>query len=350
MTYTYLDLIAYFIIYSFLGWVLEVCIVAIKDRRFRNRGFVNLPFCVAYGIMMDLLIIIWPRLTQYPVFKMVVVFSIFVIVQSVAEVVTRRICRKMLWKFEDITPYNGQWRNLIVAILLSAVLWAAVELLHPLVLVFVAIVPDMVLKIFCWIIGSVLFVDFLLTLYIMYKDRGNQKINEYQQRHQEYQSRINGRIYEKVWNRIEKAYPNMETDPSVEENYVFAKGICLDKMVWVFLSSALIGDIIEMIYCRIVGGVWMSRSSVLYGPFSIVWGLGAVVLTLVLSKVADKEDRYIFLVGALIGGVYEYVCSLFTEIVLGTVFWDYSWMPFNIGGRTNLLYMIFWGICFVCFN
>ena len=88
----------------------------------------------------------------------------------------------------------------------------------------------------------------------------------------------------------------------------------------------------------------MSRSSVLYGPFSIVWGIGAVVLTLVLSRFAHKPDRYIFFIGALIGGVYEYGCSLFTEIVLGTVFWDYSWMPFNIGGRTNLLYMGFWGI------
>ena len=88
----------------------------------------------------------------------------------------------------------------------------------------------------------------------------------------------------------------------------------------------------------------MSRSSVLYGPFSIVWGIGAVVLTLVLSKFSKKEDRYIFIVGALLGGVYEYICSVFTEIVLGTTFWDYSWMPFNIGGRTNLLYMVFWGI------
>ena len=155
---------------------------------------------------------------------------------------------------------------------------------------------------------------------------------------------MNGRIYDRVWARIEKAYPNMESDPDEEEKYVFAKGFCLDKIIWVFLVSALLGDIIETFYCRAVAGVWMSRSSVLYGPFSIVWGLGAVVLTLVLSRFAHKADRYIFLVGALLGGVYEYVCSVFTEIVFGTVFWDYSYMPFNIGGRTNLLFMVFWGI------
>ena len=59
---------------------------------------------------------------------------------------------------------------------------------------------------------------------------------------------------------------------------------------------------------------------------------------------AGKEDRYIFLAGSVLGGVYEYLCSVFTEIFLGTTFWDYSDMPFNIGGRTNLLYCIFWGL------
>lgn len=44
------------------------------------------------------------------------------------------------------------------------------------------------------------------------------------------------------------------------------------------------------------------------------------------------------------GGVYEYSCSVFTEVVFGTTFWDYSHMPFNINGRINLLFCFFWGI------
>lgn len=136
----------------------------------------------------------------------------------------------------------------------------------------------------------------------------------------------------------------MRKERENQKGNIFAKGICLDKIIWVFLVSSLLGDVIETIYCRLFEGVWMSRSSVLYGPFSIVWGLGAVVLTMVLSRFAEKPRGRIFLIGALIGGVYEYVCSLFTEIFLGSVFWDYSWMPLNIGGRTNLLYMSFWGV------
>lgn len=49
----------------------------------------------------------------------------------------------------------------------------------------------------------------------------------------------------------------------------------------------------------------------------------------------------------LLGGAYEYFCSVFTELVFGKVFWDYSKIPFNLGGRINLLYCFFWGIAAV---
>lgn len=343
MTYTFLELLTFFIIYSFLGWVVEVSIIAIKDRRFRNRGFVNVPFCTMYGVIMSGLILIWPHITDHPIFKFVVAFVAFVVVQSVADFITNKICHRMVLKYEDITPYNGQWMNLLVAILFTIGLWAATELMHPFIYFIVDWMPEMILKIFCILVGTGIILDFALTLYIMLKNRGNQKVNAYQQREQEKQSDLNGQIYDKIWNRLNNAYPNIEEEIQTDR-HVFAQGICLDKIIWVFLVSALLGDIIETLYCYALDGAWMSRSSVLYGPFSIVWGIGAVVLTVVLSRFANKPDRYIFFIGALIGGVYEYGCSLFTELVFGTVFWDYSWMPFHIGGRTNLLYMGFWGI------
>lgn len=343
MSYTFLELLTFFILYSFFGWVVEVSIVAVKDRRFRNRGFVNLPFCTMYGVIMSLLIVVWPSMVSHPFYKFIVAFVSFVVVQSLAEFFTNRICHRMVLKYEDITPYNGQWLNLLVAVLFAIGLWAMTELVHPFLYFAVNWIPEWILKVFCVIVGTGIFLDFTLTLYIMVRNRENQKISTFQQREQEKQSNLNGRIYEKIWNRLNNAYPNIEDEPKAK-HHVFAEGICLDKLIWVFLVSALLGDSIETLYCRALDGVWMSRSSVLYGPFSIVWGIGAVVLTVVLSRFAHKPDRYIFLVGALIGGVYEYGCSLFTELVLGYVFWDYSWMPFNIGGRTNLLYMGFWGI------
>ena len=44
------------------------------------------------------------------------------------------------------------------------------------------------------------------------------------------------------------------------------------------------------------------------------------------------------------GGAYEYLCSvLFRTHFLGVSFWDYTGIPFNLGGRINLLYWFFLG-------
>lgn len=85
----------------------------------------------------------------------------------------------------------------------------------------------------------------------------------------------------------------------------------------------------------------------MWGPFSVVWGLAIALATMLLYKDRDRQDRHIFWVGFFLGGAYEYICSVFTEIVFGKVFWDYSAMPFNLGGRINLLYCFFWGIAAV---
>lgn len=76
-------------------------------------------------------------------------------------------------------------------------------------------------------------------------------------------------------------------------------------------------------------------------------GLAIALVTALLYKYKDKGDRFLFLTGTLLGGAYEYFCSVFTELVFGKVFWDYSKIPFNLGGRINLLYCFFWGIAAV---
>ena len=46
---TYYQIAAYFLIYSFLGWCLEVVYAAIKIGKVINRGFLNGPVCPVYG-------------------------------------------------------------------------------------------------------------------------------------------------------------------------------------------------------------------------------------------------------------------------------------------------------------
>ena len=79
---------------------------------------------------------------------------------------------------------------------------------------------------------------------------------------------------------------------------------------------------------------------------NIIWPSIALG-TAMLYRYKDRSDGFLFGVGTLLGGGYEYLCSVFTEMVFGKVFWDYSKLPFNLGGRINLLYCFFWGIAAV---
>ena len=74
-----------------------------------------------------------------------------------------------------------------------------------------------------------------------------------------------------------------------------------------------------------------------------VYGGGACMLTVALYKLYKLSDTLVFIIGAVIGAFFEYICSWAQETFLGTVSWDYSDMPLNIGGRTCLLYALFWG-------
>jgi Predicted membrane protein len=180
----------------------------------------------------------------------------------------------------------------------------------------------------------------------------NKSLTELTNDMQQFSNRLGQLIFNRVERRMIKAHPALilqadAIDLPAAATGTFAEGCGFHKLVWLFFISAFLGDMIETVFCLITSGVLMSRSSVVYGPFSIVWGLGVVVLSIMLHRYQDREDRYIFLFGTAMGGVYEYICSVFTELAFGTVFWDYSGIPFNLGGRINLLYCFFWGFASV---
>ena len=119
------------------------------------------------------------------------------------------------------------------------------------------------------------------------------------------------------------------------------------KLFWIFMLASLVGAAVEIVFVGLTTGTWMSRSGLLYGQFSAIWGLGAVLMTVLLHRLSGRNDRYIFLSGALLGGCYEFLCSWVGEKVFGVIFWDYSAFRFNLAGRVNLLYCLFWGMAAV---
>ncbi|MBQ8236577.1 MAG: putative ABC transporter permease [Oscillospiraceae bacterium] len=325
--YTLSELVLFGILYALLGWCVQTAIHAVRDARFVNPGFANLPLELHWGFLAAALLPVLPTLDDRPALQFLLVWVAVKCVREIARQFTR-----------EISPPRPRKVRFARHLAISASVWAVYLLIHPLLHALVTLVPDSVASVLAAILAAAVMADLACVILALKHRPVPHSADAVKDRTR----RFGDRICSTIRTRLERAYPGILDAHSPSP--VFARGICFDKLVWVFLISSFLGALIEMLYCRLTGGVWMNRSSVLYGPFSVVWGLGAVLLTVALRPLAGKADRHVFLAGFLIGGGYEYLCSVFTELVFGTVFWDYSWMPLNIGGRTNVLYCIFWGL------
>ncbi|MCL2776295.1 MAG: putative ABC transporter permease [Oscillospiraceae bacterium] len=138
--------------------------------------------------------------------------------------------------------------------------------------------------------------------------------------------------------------------PFAEYTAVMAshKKIDLYKSFWIFLIGSVVGFTVETIWCLITTGGIQSRSSMVIGPFTAIYGIGALALYLGVCFVNkySKHNKilYIFIYGTVASTVVEYICSLLQQALFGSVSWDYSNVPLNIRGRACLLYSAFWGL------
>lgn len=347
MTYSLSQLAWFFLIYSILGWCISVAFCAVKKHSFVNPGFLNLPVSPIYGIGAVLSTVFLSELTHRPLFFILgscVLSGILVITTGVA---LERILHRRWWDFSDHKFHFHGYISLPLLLVLGVGAWLCVSFLNPLLALVLGDLPPLLSRILVLVGLGLVALDLALSLGITVQMGVRiRRLEQLSRDFQELTSLFGHAITRRVQTHMLHAFPNLEqAAPSQKPKpTVFAQGCSPTKLIWIFFIAALLGDIIETLFCRATMGIWMSRSSLIYGPFSIVWGLGAVMFTALLYRYKDKSEGYLFLAGTIVGGVYEYVCSVFTELVFGTVFWDYSHIPFNLAGRINLLYCFFWGI------
>lgn len=335
------DFAWYILVYSFFGWVVEVGFCAVRRKKFHNRGFLSVPLIPSYGIAFGVLLLALPSLGRQYILQFLVTLAVVSVALRLADEFTKQVSKSAEWESGYELILSGKHRAGLIGILISWIYLTVYLVVHPLVMAVTLMIPQMVKKGIVVAMAVFCALDFAAVLYVV--RTGKTDRYEIRQKNSGWQ-KAGRAVSDFIWNRLQKAYPGFrEMSAKEQENCRFAQGYCLDKIVWVFLISSLLGDLIETVYCGVIDGKWMSRSSVLYGPFSFVWGAGAALLTVALKHLTGKSDRYIFAAGFVIGGVYEYSCSVLTELLFGTVFWDYSEMPLNIGGRTNALFCFFWG-------
>lgn len=118
------------------------------------------------------------------------------------------------------------------------------------------------------------------------------------------------------------------------------------NLFWIFVVCSVLGLVIETVYHVLVvdPGVYEDRAGLLFGPFSPIYGVGAMLMTMALNRFHKAPFPVIFLVSAVIGGAFEYAVSWFMQFAFGIVAWDYTGTFLSIDGRTNGMFMAMWGV------
>ena len=155
--------LAYFLIYSCLGWCLEVVYAAVTTGKLVNRGFLNGPVCPIYGFGM---VIVLYALTPL-VDNTLLLYLGGVILPSALELVggwaLYKLYRTRWWDYSDY-PFNiGGYICLEFCLLWGVGTLVVMRIVHPIIAGLVSMVPTLVGVILMCILYAVYATDVVAT-------------------------------------------------------------------------------------------------------------------------------------------------------------------------------------------
>ena len=122
------------------------------------------------------------------------------------------------------------------------------------------------------------------------------------------------------------------------------------EFIFYFFFYSFIGWFFESCYCSIRPKKWVNRGF-LRGPLCPIYGTGGLVMMICLLPLRHiTENLYlnellIFIAGAILCDIVEFMTSYIMEKLFNARWWDYSNKKFNIQGRICLTHTFYWGTC-----
>lgn len=142
--------LAYFLIYAFMGWVLEVVYHQLKVGRFVNRGMLAGPYCPIYGFGMSLLIATLEPLEDRFFLLALASAILCSLLELVGGFILDKLFHERWWDYTDEPMNIGGYICLRFSIAWGLGGALAVREIHPSVESLVAWMPDTLLM---WIVG-----------------------------------------------------------------------------------------------------------------------------------------------------------------------------------------------------
>lgn len=119
-------------------------------------------------------------------------------------------------------------------------------------------------------------------------------------------------------------------------------GSTLYHLLFFFFIYSFVGWCLEEAFVAADTGQIVNRGF-LNGPVCPIYGCGALLVILLLSKVSDNL-MLLFFASVLLTSALELAGGFALEKLFHTRWWDYSSMPLNLWGYVCLKFSLLWGV------
>lgn len=101
MNYSVKELFILFMIYSFIGWIMEMIDQSIKEKKVINRGFLIGPYCPIYGFGAILMILLLDRYIDQPITLFFMSIIIFSILEYTTSYIMEKLFKARWWDYSN---------------------------------------------------------------------------------------------------------------------------------------------------------------------------------------------------------------------------------------------------------
>ena len=112
-------------------------------------------------------------------------------------------------------------------------------------------------------------------------------------------------------------------------------------ILFCFVTYSMVGWLVESIYMSICNKKLTNRGFG-FGPFCPIYGFGATVCYYLFLPFSHSKVL-IYLIGAVMATIFEYLVGILMIKMFGELWWDYNDKPFNYKGILCLESTLAWG-------
>lgn len=113
------------------------------------------------------------------------------------------------------------------------------------------------------------------------------------------------------------------------------------SLIFLFFFFSFIGWCWEVGYHLVIDHRFINRG-MLFGPWLPIYGVGGVMILLVLRHFFERPGKLFFMI-MLVCGTIEYLTGWALETIWHTRWWDYREYTFQIQGRVSLIGLLIFG-------